>query len=162
MKLYCVRHGQAENLPDASGDRPLTPEGKMEIEKVALYLEKRGVTVSHLMHSSKLRAQQTAEYFAKSLLSDHNQSEVSKLLEPDASVTVLVSHIQTWNEDTMLVGHMPFVSELVSRLLVGNQSFDLVCFTPGTVVCLEQIEGGQWILSWILRPELIAPWLSFS
>ena len=55
---------------------------------------------------------------------------------------------------TMLVGHMPFMGKLVSRLVSGNDSGHLVRFTPGTVVCLEKNETSGWAIAWMICPEL--------
>jgi phosphohistidine phosphatase len=154
MKIYCVRHGHAEPLPDASGDRPLTQEGVEELTKVANYLGRRGVNVSHVLHSDKLRARQTAEILAKKI-APHNLPEESRLLSPDQPIDDLVEKIANWHDDTLLVGHMPNISLLVSELITGDRGQDLVLYTPGTIVCLERNEMQGWIISWILRPSLV-------
>lgn len=152
MKLFCVRHGRAEQLPDRTGERPLTQEGVNEVSKLATYLKHRGVHVTHLMHSGKLRAQQSAEILA--VLEDQT-AEVCTLLRSDHPIQLLIDRIQEWHDDTMLVGHMPFMSQLVSTLILGKYSYDILRFVPGTVVCLERIENRQWILNWIIRPDLV-------
>lgn len=155
MKLYCVRHGHAENLPNEKGGRPLTSQGVEEVTKVAEYLACRGVHVSHVMHSSKLRAQQTAEILAKAIANNNHSTEVFDLLEPDRSVDPLVDQVQGWSDDTMLVGHMPFMPELVSKLILDQGGYNILRFPPATVVCLEQYENHRWILNWVLHPDLI-------
>lgn len=154
MKIYCVRHGHAELTPDKNGDRPLTARGRQEIERIANYLASRDFHVSHVMHSEKCRARQTAEILAQKIAADTSIQE-SLLLSPDASIEPLLEELQHWDDHTLLVGHMPCISFLVSKLVVGSDKHDLVCFTPGTVVCLERLEGRRWIISWILRAELI-------
>lgn len=154
MKIYCVRHGHAELTPDASGERPLTPEGIQELKKVANYLAFRGFHVSHVMHSEKLRAKQTAEILAKRVATA-TKPEESLLLSPDALISTLADLIRDWHDDTLLVGHMPNIALLVSLLVIGDESQDLVLFTPGTIVCLERYENQHWIIDWIVRPELV-------
>ncbi len=154
MKLYCVRHGHAETQPDASGDYPLTAEGKDEVSRVAAYLARRGVHVAHVMHSGKLRAQQSAELLANSL-TNSRVIEVCPLLCSGHPVAPLIELIQGWNDDTLLVGHMPFMSQFVSTLVIGDERYEMVRFPPGTVVCLDRYEHHRWILDWVMRPDLV-------
>ena len=139
MKLYCVRHGHADNIPNASGDYPLTAEGREEVSRVAAYLARRGVHVSHVMHSGKLRAQQSAEIMAKAIAVGQPIEE-SALLCAERPVAPLIEMVQHWNDDTLLVGHLPFMPQLVSELLIGDENHDLVRFPPGAVVCLDRYE----------------------
>lgn len=153
MKLFCVRHGHAEQLPDKNGEYPLTAQGREEVTKVAKYLAHRGMHVSHVMHSGKLRAHQTAEIFSKIL--GGGALEICPFLNPEHDIDPLLALIQEWHDDTLLVGHMPFMSQLVSTLLVADESYDIVRFPPGTIVCLDRFENHRWILDWILRPDLV-------
>lgn len=153
MKLYCVRHGQAEQLPNKNGERPLTKEGVEEINRVAAYLAHRDMLSVHVMHSGKLRAQQSAIILAKAVVKDHSV-EVCELLRSDHPTTLLIDRIQEWHDDTLLVGHMPFMSQLVSALILGNDYPDILRFSPATVVCLERFSN-RWILDWILHPDLV-------
>lgn len=155
MKLYCVRHGEAEKLPNAEGEYPLTPFGEEAVSKVATYLAHRGVHVVHVMHSGKLRAKQTADIFVKALSGGHAHATLCPSLHPESTVIDLVEDIRTWHDDTLLVGHMPFMSQLVSALLLADEGSDLVRFPPGTVVCLDRFEHQRWILDWVLRPDLV-------
>ena len=154
MKLYCSRHGHAENQPNTEGEHPLTALGREEVGKVAQYLGHRGVHVAHVMHSNKLRSKQTAEIFAKTLT--HGPvTESCRFLNPEHPVEPLIELIQSWHDDTFLVGHMPFISQLVSTLVVGNEHHEIVAFPPGTVVCLDRQDQHRWVLSWVLRPDLV-------
>jgi phosphohistidine phosphatase len=154
MKLYCVRHGHAALTPDHQGERPLTEQGLIEVGRVASYLAMRGMHVSHVMHSNKQRAVRTAQMLAAKI-STAQHLEETDLLAPSCSVDALVEQVQTWNDDTMLVGHMPYMSQLISALVVGDDAFNIVRFTPGTIVCVERYEGAHWILNWVLRPDLL-------
>ena len=58
-------------------------------------------------------------------------------------------------EDLMVVGHLPFMAKLVSRLIVGNEKASVVAFQPGAIVCLEREEQGSWLIAWMVRPELV-------
>lgn len=154
MKIYCVRHGHAETIPDASGERPLTEQGVAEVSKVAGYLAFRGFHVSHVLQSNILRAKQTAQILAEKIAADTTPN-ISDLLAPESSILPIYEAVQEWADDTMLVGHMPFLSLLVSALVVGDENYNLVRFTPGTVVCLERYEDKHWIINWVVRPDLV-------
>ena len=154
MKLYCARHGHAQSTPDEAGVRELSPQGRHEVMQVSNHLALHHCTVSHVMHSPKTRTRQTAEILSQKM-APALDVEATDWLLPDAAVFPLLEHIQTWSDDTLLVGHMPFISNLVSNLVVGNDVYDLVRFTPGTVVCLERCESQRWMISWILRPDLV-------
>jgi phosphohistidine phosphatase len=154
MKIYCVRHGQAESA-DTHPDRPLTELGRQEVEQLAAHLQQRGIEVAHVMHSSQQRAGQTAEIFAKALSSQ--RTECPSILEEDASVDDLMAQIPAWTDDTMLVGHLPFMPQLVSGLVISDsRHYPIVNFPPATVVCLECYHQEQWVIDWILHPNLVA------
>ena len=153
MKLYCVRHGHAEQSFNANGERPLTQKGIEEINKMAIYLAHRDIRIVHVMHSGKLRAQQSAAILAEAL-AKNQLIEICELLGSGYPTTLFIGRIQKWHDDTLLVGHMPFMSQLVSALVLGNSYPDILLFPPATVVCLERFEN-RWILNWVLRPDLV-------
>ncbi len=154
MKIYCVRHGHAESNPNAEGQRSLTQQGRDEVTKVANYLSHRGFHVSHVLHSEHQRAIQTAQILAMKIAGE-TEPETSPLLGPECSILPLIEQLQDWDDDTMVVGHMPFISFLVSALVVGDENYNLVRFMPATVVCLERYESQRWIINWIVRPDLV-------
>ncbi len=56
----------------------------------------------------------------------------------------------------MVVGHLPFMGRLASRLVAGSEEANVAAFQPGTVACLERADdGGGWALAWMVRPELL-------
>ncbi|MFW0073060.1 MAG: phosphohistidine phosphatase SixA [Coxiella-like endosymbiont] len=153
MKLYCVRHGHAEQSPNTNGERPLTQKGIEEINRIAMYLAHRDIRIVHVMHSGKLRAQQSAVVLAEAVAKDQ-LVEICELLGSDYPTAPLIGRIQEWHDDTLLVGHMPFMSQLVSSLILGSNYPDILLFPPATVVCLERFQN-RWILNWVLRPDLV-------
>jgi phosphohistidine phosphatase len=75
-------------------------------------------------------------------------------LDPAKSQEPLMNEIEHWSDETLLVGHLPFIGELVSQLMTDQPTHQLVKFTPGTIVCLVRGEGNQWLMDWVLRPDL--------
>ena len=59
MRLYLVQHGTA--VPkDKDPERPLSKDGQTDVSRVASFLGRSGVHVARVLHSGKLRAQETA------------------------------------------------------------------------------------------------------
>ena len=152
MRLYLVQHGDA--VPERlDPERPLSDAGRREVEAVARLLAGAGVRVAHVVHSSKLRAQQTAELLATALAPGTVPETVAGL-NPNDPVEPTVRTIAAWTSDVMLVGHLPFMANLVARLVAGDERKPVTAFVPGTVVCLQQDEADHWVISWMVRPEL--------
>lgn len=154
MKLYCVRHGQALPPSLTEPDPILSAEGESDIARVATALNRRGVSAYAVYSSYKKRAKQTAAIISEKL-EIRGEAEVTDLLDPARSVDLLIAEIEHWCDDTVLVSHMPFIGELVSQLVSKQAREQLVKFTPGTVVCLERGDSGQWIIGWVLRADLL-------
>jgi phosphohistidine phosphatase len=152
MRLYLVQHGPA--LPAAEHpDRPLTDQGRREVEAVAALLARGQPPVSRIVHSGKTRARQTAE-----MLADHltpgQPVEAAAGLDPNDPVEPWIATVNGWTEDGLLVGHQPFLGQLVSRLVLGEERA-LVDYRPGTVVCLEPTGAGGWRIVGMLGPALL-------
>lgn len=152
MLLYLVQHGDA--LPeDVDPARPLSANGRADAERVAALLAGQVPGIARVLHSGKTRAQQTAEILAREIARGAPLQAVSGL-NPLDDPEPWVQQIDSWTENVMLVGHLPFMSRLVSRLLVGEADVGVVAFEPGSVVCLER-DGGNWTIAWMLRPLLL-------
>jgi phosphohistidine phosphatase len=154
MKLYCVRHGQALPPSPTEPDPILSPEGESDVARVGSYLHKKGISASYIFSSYKNRAKQTAAILGEKL-QVLGKPEVTDLLDPAKALDALVDEIEHWCDDAVLVGHLPFIGELVCELVSRQSSQQLVKFTPGTVVCLERSDGNQWVISWVVRADLL-------
>jgi phosphohistidine phosphatase len=152
MKLYLVQHGEAASK-DVDPERPLTNQGRLDVEGMGAFLKRSGVQVRRVIHSGKLRAQQTAELLA-TFVAPEVEPEVSGLMNPNDNPRAFDWQSESWDQDTLIVGHLPFMVGLVSHLLIDDDSKALVAYQPGSVVCLEH-DDGQWQLDWMVRPELM-------
>ena len=63
--------------------------------------------------------------------------------------------LQNESKSLMMVGHLPYLSRLVSVLLGVQQDRTLVTFQTGGVVHLERDDNREWRLRWILVPDLL-------
>ena len=123
MKLYLLRHGQAD-WPDWSGDdddRPLTREGIAEMRAVALALKVMKVQPDRVLASPLPRALRTAELAAEAL---ERQVETHDGLRPGFGRAEYDAIITAHDGgDLMLVGHEPDLSELTRSLTGARVKF---------------------------------------
>jgi phosphohistidine phosphatase len=151
MRLYLVQHGEA--LPeDVDAARPLSGTGRSDVAKVARFLAAGGVRIGRIMHSGKRRAEQTAEILGAAL---GGTPEARPGLNPKDPTGSVAREAAAWHQDAMLVGHLPFMAKLVSRLVAGRDDAGVVAFQPGTIVCLERGAQQHWTVAWMIRPELV-------
>ena len=155
MHIYLVQHGAA--MPkDENPKKPLSEGGREDVKKMASFLGRSRISAARVIHSGKLRALETALLLAE-VLGPGNVVEESECgLAPNDSTDELFAAIDGWTEDTIVVGHLPFMSKMVSRLVTGDEDETVVHFKPGSVARLERGEnGGGWTVTWFLRPELL-------
>ncbi|MDH5187532.1 MAG: phosphohistidine phosphatase SixA [Rhodospirillaceae bacterium] len=152
MKLYLVRHGKAEDSVDASGERPLSQRGMADVEAQAKFLDNAGVRVTNIYHSGKLRARQTAEILSALVAPGVALQKIDNITPMD-DTTYLAQQIQSWNTDTMVCGHNPFMERMAARLLAGNDEASAVMVKTGTVMCFEKFSD-TWVMNWMVVPCL--------
>ena len=150
MKLYLVQHGNSLSKEE-NPECPLSDKGEQDVQRMSSHIKKINVNVERLLHSTKLRAKQTAEILAPAVSAT---PEEMVGLKPMDSVEEIQAKLAQWEGDTMLVGHLPFMSKMVSLLLGRNPDTPTVQYQQGSVVCLEQIEN-RWVIKWMLTPYLI-------
>lgn len=153
MKVYLARHGEAAS-GELDSERPLSEKGRKDVEKIADFLSRSNLKVDYFFHSGKLRAQQTAELLSKAFHCSRGV-EARSGLDPADLVSPIASEINQFGHDLALIGHMPFMGKLLSKLMSGYENNDIALFQTATLVCLESMENSGWILRWVLCPELI-------
>ena len=155
MQLVLVQHGEA--LPESIDPaRPLTEHGREDVKQLATLLEAKGVRVARIVHSGKLRAKDSAAILMPAVGAEATVVVLEKGLSPSNSPVYLCEAVNKWQENTLIVGHQPFMSRLTSRLLLGAEQPVIVDFTPGTAVCLARRRvTGAWLVAWVMPPELL-------
>ena len=157
MKLYLVRHGDA--VPkDKDSQRPLSESGADVVRRVTSFLRSSGLKVDEVRHSTKLRARQTAEIIVEGLVSSTPRTPLQEVsnLEPLAEVGELANELGGGTADLMLVGHLPHLNLLASRLTCGDEHREVFEFPAGGVLCLEhRAESADWVVQWLLAPALL-------
>jgi phosphohistidine phosphatase len=149
MALYLVRHG--ESVPkEINHNCPLSDRGLVEVAYVAARAAEKNVKVSHILHSGKKRALQTAIIF-KDYIKPTMGIAASAGLNPNDDISLAVS-ITEKTDDLMFVGHLPFLEKLVSHLVNGNQDKGAVNIPTSGFICLEKNAKGKWEIKWKLFP----------
>ena len=153
MTLYLVQHAEAKREEEDPA-RPLSEKGWKDIKNVTDFLRGKGIKVSRILHSGKLRAKQTAETLAGSIHSSGGVKDTEGLSPMDDPST-WAKKLEEEPEDTVLVGHLPHLSKLAGILLAGDQERKPIDFRMGGVICMEKDEAGNWSLQWILTPQIL-------
>ena len=153
MELYLVQHGAAKAEAE-DPQRGLTDEGRRIVEHMAEHLSAIDLALDRIEHSDKLRARQTAEILAAKLHPANGTVQVSGLA-PNDDVEPTCVRLNEETRNIMLVGHLPYLSRVVSRLFVLEKDHTLVRFQMAGVVKLDRDDAGRWVLCWIFTPELL-------
>ena len=151
MKLYLIQHGKAKTK-DEEPQRGLNKDGIAETIKTASLLYKTDPPPLEIFHSDKLRARQTAELFAEKLINKIGIREHPQLA-PNDSVEPLLKEIRNSSRDLLIVGHLPYLSFLISRLLSGKDDACPVQFRNSAVIHLERRDG-KWLIKWVIHPDI--------
>jgi phosphohistidine phosphatase len=116
VEIFVIRHAiavpRSPDLDDAA--RPLTPRGRARWEKAVAGLERLGVRFDLLVHSPWRRAVETARV-ARRLVD--GETVASALLATSPTERLLDEIV---GERVALVGHEPWLGELLSLLIVGT------------------------------------------
>jgi phosphohistidine phosphatase len=163
MNLYILRHGLAEELDPRrfakDSDRPLTTKGERKMWKIAQAIEALGVSFDLILFSPYVRARQTAEIVADAL-GLRKRLEASETLTPAGSVKGLLASLKERGpcEDVLLVGHEPYLSELISLLTSGKTDLPVVMKKGGLCkLSTNSLEHGRCAsLEWLLTPKQMA------
>ena len=151
MRLYLVQHGEAKSKQE-DPERGLTDKGISDIETLADFLKGK-VSFDRIVHSGKLRAQQTVDILTTAIAPNITPAVID-CINPNDNPQKLKELIENWIGDNLVVGHLPFMARVVG-LLVNNESDKaLNNYRPGSMVCLEKENSSDWKIAWILRPEL--------
>jgi phosphohistidine phosphatase len=161
MNLYLLRHGLAvePGAPDypKDSDRPLTPKGERKLGKIAEAMESLELSFDWILSSPYVRARQTAEIVAEAFALS-KKLEMTETLTPAGSTKKLIEMIRHRHpepENVLLVGHEPFLSQLISLLVSGNNELAVTMKKGGLcMLSAEMVEHGRCAsFEWLLTPK---------
>lgn len=148
MNVYLMRHGEAATGP--SGEPELTPRGVEQAAAVADWCAVRHVELDAILHSSKLRARQTAE-IVQSRLAARRGLEEHQGLKPDDDPFAIAALLEEAGSPILVVSHLPIL-DCIAGLLVENDARRVVVgFATAQIACFEK-NGEAWTLVWTRRP----------
>lgn len=153
MRFYCVQHGDALTK-EVDPDRALSTEGQADVTRMASFLQNR-IHVTRIVHSGKTRARQTAEILAASVAPGVPVDAIAGI-NPDDMIEPFAQKLIERGEDTLVVGHQPFMEKLVAWLVTGTEEPAVTAFLPGSIICLGSEDGVRWMVWWMMRPELLS------
>ena len=136
MKLYLLRHGEAETRAHNDPGRELTARGREEITQVAQLFAARNIQLQRCFASPYVRAAQTAALF----LAESGQRiapESTPVLMPEVRASIVMDFLEgVRDEEVLMVSHNPLVSELHALLIDGDISHMHILGTS-ELICVE-------------------------
>lgn len=152
MALYVVQHGKSL-AKEIDPEKGLSEEGVAQVLRIAQVAKGYSVKVSKILHSGKKRAKQTAEIFAKELMPSEGVEEQNGMGPLDDVVGFTMK--LDLSSNCMLVGHLPFMSRLISYLVTGSTAMYIFKVQNGGMICLDQdIDRDSVFIKWALMPEI--------
>ena len=150
MKLYFVRHGEAEDLAPTDHKRELTKRGKERVGKSAQVLKQLGITPRAIYSSPRVRAKQTAEIIAEALGMDITITEEVNFGFDISHLKPLIKKFKS-NDEIMFVGHNPDMNQIVHKMTGASVSMKKGSLARIDVVNYKTRRGE---LVWLIAPKV--------
>jgi phosphohistidine phosphatase len=155
MQLFVIRHAIAEDAVPGQDDasRELTDDGERKMKQVVKGMRRLGIELDRILTSPWKRAAQTA-ILLQPLCDEPPLSSDLLAQSPKAELLALIAEL---NETTGVVGHEPWIGELVAWLAFGDTRHgEALQLKKGGVVWLEGscVPGGMMVRA-ILPPSMI-------
>lgn len=148
MRLFILRHGQAEPYVRDDFHRALTSVGRVEVNKRISENKDDLKMVTEIWASPYLRTQQTAE-IACELLGQANANSTD-FLTPEASPHELIDALYASAAcSVLLVSHQPLVSRLIEFLRDDNTLKYQMNTASLACIDLEVVALGLGHLRWV-------------
>ena len=134
MKLWLLRHGEAEAYQRHDAGRQLTERGRQQVVQAAQLL--LDVTFDRVLSSPYIRAKQTAQLLSAAL-EYPGAIEIVPWLTPEDDVREVLRKLDAYPvENLLIVAHQPLLGTLASWLMDADRLHGLPMETA-SVACLE-------------------------
>ena len=162
MNIFVLRHGEAgtrTTVPSKDFERPLTEAGRNEIERIAQSLSDLKVEFDLIATSPLRRAKETADIVARVYGEKKKPTrlEVWNELKPESNRQELVAKLSKMrqDEDLLLVGHEPFLSNFIGEIIAGTPSARIVLKKGGIakVQIVSFVPKVTGELRWLITPK---------
>lgn len=150
MRLYVLRHGQAEAQITSDEVRQLTAKGREETKKMLGAFAAQMQPLDAIWASPLIRAQQTAR-IAADFFPDVDVS-TTDLLVPEASIKFLYNELANAAATTnslLLVSHQPLVGIIVNQLCGEMAGFHAMGTSSLAAIEIELIAPSMGNLLWL-------------
>jgi len=135
QNLILWRHADAEYLQSAEAqdiDRVLSTQGKIQAKKMASWLKQHLPKDTLILSSPAVRAEQT-------VIALKREYQLVWMLSPDARLEDVLAVLQDTNAaNILLVGHQPWLGQLVSHLTSSPDNLKMVSIKKAAVWWFKQ------------------------
>lgn len=161
MDLFILRHAEAgKSIPAQArdADRPITAEGKEELEDVARAISRLKIAPDRIVTSPLRRSRETAVVVAKTLKL-RDKVEVWDELKPEGSKQELYRRLSRLKPESVVlcIGHEPYLTQAIGDLM-GHQGPPRIVLRKCGLARVSiktfapKVEGE---LRWLLTPRLL-------
>ncbi|GLR74980.1 phosphohistidine phosphatase SixA [Aliivibrio sifiae] len=156
MKVFIMRHGEAEAYAPSDEERNLTSHGESQSAKIAQWLmAAHGVTFDYVLVSPYVRAQQTWNTIKPILNVADAKVEISDEITPYGDSDDVVEYVKALGsveeiENILIVSHLPLVGYLTADFVPGIMP---PMFPTSAISCVEFSHAtGKSEFLWLQQP----------
>jgi phosphohistidine phosphatase len=140
MKLWLLRHGEAEPTARTDAERNLTVHGRQQVREAAAQL--LGRPLQAVLVSPYVRAQQTADLVCD-VLAFSGMRQTVPWLTPESDLRQTLRELDGYAfDELLLVTHQPLVGALAGLLIHGHRQQQL----PMNTASLALLEGDELLV----------------
>lgn len=161
MKIFVMRHGEAEVMAKTDKARHLTEYGKKQAfaqgEWLKNHIKSTALSFDRVLVSPYQRALETFEQVNLALDSSlQSHLEIWDGITPYGSAELVTDYLSVLEsegvETVLLISHLPLVGEIVAELYGKRNP---ISFYPATVAQVEWNNGKGEIMSYSYPPEML-------
>ncbi len=156
MKVFFLRHAEAEDAAASDFERRLTPAGQKQARRVGTFCLRNDYVPEVILTSPLVRAEQTAQIVAQVLPGCEMVTE--RWLASGMGADDFFEGIGAYKQHSsvMVVGHEPDFSETISAAL-GSTGFSVVRVRKASVTLVDfgSVRAGGGRLDWSLPVRLM-------
>lgn len=137
-KLYILRHGIAENVSSEYTDenRPLTEEGKENIKKLGLWLQRQSIYIDEGWSSTYKRAKQSFQYVFHTINTKrtHYYNWLLPFENPDFVINTIIESSSKFTK-LAIVSHQPLIGKIIDKMFPTKS--ESINIQPGTLIEIQ-------------------------
>jgi phosphohistidine phosphatase len=154
MKLWLLRHGEAEPTARTDAERNLTVHGRQQVREAAAQL--LGRPLQAVLVSPYVRAQQTADLVCD-VLAFSGMRQTVPWLTPESDLRQTLRELDGYAfDELLLVTHQPLVGALAGLLIHGHRQ-QPVAMNTASLALLEGVELAAGLMALSLHKHPARP-----